>query len=71
MATGQSVKLSSDVHRVLFVKNLNYKTTGDDIYDLFGVRLRPPVLTGSSGMLTSSRRDFANYSATARSGKCG
>ncbi|GAA6004891.1 RNA recognition motif domain-containing protein [Rhodotorula paludigena] len=36
MATGQSVKLSSDVHRVLFVKNLNYKTTGDDIYDLFG-----------------------------------
>jgi pre-mRNA branch site protein p14 len=31
-----TVKISSDVNRILFVKNLNYKTTGEDIYDLFG-----------------------------------
>lgn len=32
-----TVKLSPDVNRILFVKNLNYKTTGEDLYDLFGV----------------------------------
>ncbi|TNY21605.1 hypothetical protein DMC30DRAFT_195127 [Rhodotorula diobovata] len=31
-----TVKLSPDVNRILFVKNLNYKTTGEDLYDLFG-----------------------------------
>lgn len=31
-----TVRISSDVNRILFVKNLNYKTTGEDIYDLFG-----------------------------------
>ncbi|GAA5968018.1 hypothetical protein JCM11641_003702 [Rhodosporidiobolus odoratus] len=31
-----TVKLSPDVNRILFVKNLNYKVSGDDIYDLFG-----------------------------------
>lgn len=36
-----TVKLSPDVNRILFVKNLNYKTTGEDLYDLFGVRLLP------------------------------
>ncbi|CAH7669576.1 hypothetical protein BY996DRAFT_6408893 [Phakopsora pachyrhizi] len=30
------VKLSGDVNRILFVKNLNYKTKGEDLYDLFG-----------------------------------
>lgn len=38
-----TVKLSPDVNRILYVKNLNYKTTGDDIYDLFGVRPLPPL----------------------------
>ncbi|GAA5848346.1 hypothetical protein JCM8547_004485 [Rhodosporidiobolus lusitaniae] len=31
-----TVKLSPDVNRILFVKNLNYKVTGEDVYDLFG-----------------------------------
>ncbi|GAA5822923.1 hypothetical protein JCM11251_004425 [Rhodosporidiobolus azoricus] len=31
-----TVKLSPDVNRILFVKNLNYKVTGEDLYDLFG-----------------------------------
>ncbi|GAA5885337.1 hypothetical protein JCM16303_006008 [Sporobolomyces ruberrimus] len=31
-----TVKLSPDVNRVLFVKNLNFKVTGEDLYDLFG-----------------------------------
>ncbi|ORY58672.1 hypothetical protein BCR35DRAFT_309402 [Leucosporidium creatinivorum] len=33
-ATGQ--KLPPEANRVLWVKNLNYKTRGDDLYDLFG-----------------------------------
>ncbi|GAA6004609.1 hypothetical protein JCM10207_000954 [Rhodosporidiobolus poonsookiae] len=31
-----TIKLSPDVNRILFVKNFNYKVTGDDVYDLFG-----------------------------------
>ena len=30
-----TVKISSDVNRILFVKNLNYNTPGEDINDLF------------------------------------
>ncbi|KAM0792402.1 hypothetical protein ACM66B_005081 [Microbotryomycetes sp. NB124-2] len=33
-AAGQ--KIPPDANRILFVKNLNYKTRGDDLYDLFG-----------------------------------
>ncbi|CDR42933.1 hypothetical protein NBRC10512_003971 [Rhodotorula toruloides] len=32
----QTVRMSPDVNRILFVKNMNYKTTGEHIYDLFG-----------------------------------
>ncbi|KAM0747352.1 hypothetical protein T439DRAFT_99512 [Meredithblackwellia eburnea MCA 4105] len=34
--TGTGGKLPPDANRILFVKNLNYKTRGDDLYDLFG-----------------------------------
>ncbi|KAA1109290.1 hypothetical protein PGTUg99_026174 [Puccinia graminis f. sp. tritici] len=36
LARSHPVKLSGDVNRILFVKNLNYKTKGEDLYDLFG-----------------------------------
>jgi RNA recognition motif-containing protein len=29
-------KLPPGANRILFVKNLNYQITGDDLYDLFG-----------------------------------
>lgn len=29
-------KVPPGVNRILFVKNLNYQITGDDLYDLFG-----------------------------------
>jgi RNA recognition motif. (a.k.a. RRM, RBD, or RNP domain) len=29
-------KLPPGANRILFVKNLNYQTTGDDLHDLFG-----------------------------------
>ncbi|KAL8293028.1 hypothetical protein RQP46_000722 [Phenoliferia psychrophenolica] len=34
--SASGVKLPPDANRILFVKNLNYKTRGDDLYDLFG-----------------------------------
>ncbi|KAH8917118.1 RNA-binding domain-containing protein [Atractiella rhizophila] len=36
MAAKPQVKLPPDVNRILFVKNLNYKIRGEDLYDLFG-----------------------------------
>jgi len=67
-----TVKLSPDVNRILYVKNLNYKTTGDDIYDLFGVRPLPPVAPPRSArrradlpLRSSARRSMA------RSARCG
>jgi pre-mRNA branch site protein p14 len=30
------MKVPPGVNRILFVKNLNYQITGDDLYDLFG-----------------------------------
>ncbi|SGY41308.1 BQ5605_C003g02494 [Microbotryum silenes-dioicae] len=35
-SSNAGVKLPPDVNRILWVKNLNYKTKGDDLYDLFG-----------------------------------
>lgn len=62
-----TVKLSPDVNRILYVKNLNYKTTGDDIYDLFGVRPLSPT------PLSSTQADLAPSTSrsTARSARCG
>jgi len=31
-----TAKLPPGANRILFVKNLNYQITGDDLYDLFG-----------------------------------
>ncbi|KAF8709113.1 RNA recognition motif (RRM, RBD, or RNP domain), partial [Rhizoctonia solani] len=36
MATRPGSKLPPGANRILFVKNLNYTITGDDLYDLFG-----------------------------------
>jgi len=33
---GGGGKLPPDANRALFVKNLNYKVTGEELYDLFG-----------------------------------
>lgn len=33
---GQNSKLPPGANRILFVKNLNYQISGDDLYDLFG-----------------------------------
>ncbi|KAI5474894.1 hypothetical protein MNV49_002288 [Pseudohyphozyma bogoriensis] len=35
-SSGKIQKIDPNVNRILFVKNLNYKTRGDDLYDLFG-----------------------------------
>ncbi|KAB5595352.1 Pre-mRNA branch site p14-like protein [Ceratobasidium theobromae] len=36
MATRPGPKLPPGANRILFVKNLNYTITGEDLYDLFG-----------------------------------
>ncbi|EJD53567.1 RNA-binding domain-containing protein [Auricularia subglabra TFB-10046 SS5] len=36
LTTGIQSKLPPGANRILFVKNLNYTITGEDLYDLFG-----------------------------------
>ncbi|KIK67835.1 hypothetical protein GYMLUDRAFT_36612 [Collybiopsis luxurians FD-317 M1] len=36
MAARPTTKLPAGANRILFVKNLNYQITGEDLYDLFG-----------------------------------
>ncbi|GJJ07296.1 hypothetical protein Clacol_001496 [Clathrus columnatus] len=36
LVRGQNSKLPPGANRILFVKNLNYQITGEDLYDLFG-----------------------------------
>merc|ERR1712225_204285 len=36
LARSSSSKIPPDVNRILYVKNLNFKTKGEDLYELFG-----------------------------------
>lgn len=36
MATNRTARLGPEVNRILYVKNLPFQITGEELYDLFG-----------------------------------
>jgi pre-mRNA branch site protein p14 len=39
MANNKNVRLGPEVNRILYVKNLPFQITGEELYDLFGYEL--------------------------------